>query len=417
MTDQPTTNADAQPTPEAELSIQEQLDQLLLKVEKAEPGLLDPSVLPEGAVTEPEPEQVLPAEPEALASDASAAEDVVAQAMTAFEQAIEPAEQPAQEQAIVAEPMEPADEPEPQGDPMLASLEAALEGLQPDANAGFGPAGQAPAPSAPAEASEPAAEARPAPTIEPMPEADPAAAMSESEAQLQDEINALLNASPEPAQADAPAAEVAIETTEQAADDHAPAMSDEDRIAQEIEGLLNADQDPAKQDDATTIDDLDQMLASEIDANDELMGNFQSVQDVTAGIQAAEPPAAATDDAHAATARDVAAELDSQPEDQPASEFDGEDPLAMLSMIAETAEQNEAEYQEQQAAIAESKALTEPVWLARLNRAKERLLRTCFAINWPARRYLSAEHRANLGYIAILNLFGGIAIWFYLIFL
>ncbi|MGB0767634.1 MAG: hypothetical protein ACPGYV_07970, partial [Phycisphaeraceae bacterium] len=173
--------------------------------------------------------------------------------------------------------------------------------------------------------------------------------------------------------------------------------------------------------DETSIDELDQLLASEIDADDELAGDFHTVDAITAGIVPSPPtPSDAAADPHAATARDVANELDTQPEDfdlegsfEPvgagaSTNQDKEDPFAALAAIAETAEENERVYQEQ--------LPREPIdWAGKLEQAKQTLLQLCYLVNWPARRFLTTEWRANLGYIALLNLFFGVGVWIYLI--
>lgn len=242
--------------------------------------------------------------------------------------------------------------------------------------------------------------AAPAPP-DPVPADEP---ISSTELELQAEINALLNA--EPAKTQAPAE---------------PAASKEDLLAEEIEDLLNANaQAPATDEaDNQSINDLDQMLADEIDADDELAGDFHSVQDVTAGIDTGEEENLQLEDEHAATARDVAAELDSQPENFPASartsaapdhdEHEDEDPFAAIMSIAEVAQTNHEAHHDQLTGNL-------PGWQGRLIRARNRLYHTCFTLNWPARKYLSPEWRANLGYVALLNLVGVGAIWLYVIF-
>lgn len=437
--------------PEVELTIQQQLDELLVAIEKQEPGTLDPKVLPDAyrkqiegeKAPEPEPaEQATappppaqeseadvqdeinalldsamdsPTEPEASAeldpkpeaqptASEQTPQDEVAEALADFEEALD-SSPTAEETSATPEP-EPTPAPKapekpaspekaknsPAEEDMLAALNQALKDMEPDELASFGP---------PKQKTEPPSEPDPKPT-EQTTALEPA---SKSEADLQAEINALLNnpAGPEPA-----AKSTNADTTSAAEN------AEQDRIADEIEDLLNQNEDPAQQEEAPTIDDIDQMLAKEIDIDDELdddlLGDFQSVDDVTAGIQTETPePEPAIADPGGATASDVADELDSQPENQPVAE-ESEDPLEALSKIAEVVDKNQAEDE----ALAATQ-ITLPAWFTKLRRAGDRLLRTCFMINWPARRFLTAEWRANLGYLALIHLFIGVAMWFYLI--
>ncbi|MFK7790980.1 MAG: hypothetical protein AB8C95_15990 [Phycisphaeraceae bacterium] len=383
--------------------LEQQLDALLSQIETVEPGTVEASALPSSF-------RPAKAEPE---SNASA--DIADAEIDALLNA-----PPAESAAIATEPAptEPAADPSPApatADPeqadMLAALNSALQGLSSDA-----PAEAAPEPEADAvavtEASAPADE------------------MS-MEDKLQQEIASLMQAPP---QADASAEvsedfdglEGSFESPEslavatQTTPDSGP--STEDQIAMEIEGLLNPDLEDetvaasvaTEVDPANPIDELDKMLAQEIDEDDELAGEFQSVEDLTAGIQIDHASHTTDDDEHAATAREVAAELDSQPEDLPAPPpaaaalAPGEDPFAALSEVADTAEQNEKEHDRRV-------AMKAPDWENLLKVGKERLLNLCFLLNWPARRFLTAEWRANLGYIALLNLFFGVGLWIVLI--
>jgi len=373
--------------PKSNPPIEKQLDELLVQIEETEPGAIDPGVLPESYRMKPE----------AAEAGSETAEPTSAEA---------PVE-------TVAEP-EPAatTETTPEQADMLAALNSALQGISTDP-----PADETSEPDADAQATAPGP-------------AEPTEARSMEE-KLQQEIASLMDTPPQVA-ADASPDDAAdgvddlggsFETPEQAAAYRSPppaedTPSTEDQIAMEIEGLLNADQPPSTADneaeDESAIDALDKMLASEIDADDELAGDFQTVEDVTAGIQVEAGPPPGVDDEHAATAREVAAELDSQPEDLPhpsakpaSAQAPEEDPLEVLAEIAETAEQNEAEHQRQV-------ALQTPDWQRWLATAKDRLFHACYVINYPARR-LSAEWRANIGYIALLNLFFGVGLWIVLI--
>ena len=360
----------------ADKRIEQQLDELLIQIEEVEPGIIDPLVLPSS-----------------YRDKAEAAREEQEKVAATTQAPIETAEEPA-----AAAPEPAAAETTPEQADMLASLNAALQGLSGDPPAD--------------EPSEPEAQAaeQDAPNA-----AEPAEELSMEE-KLQQEIAALMNAEP---QVEAPATQ---ESATEGTATEETGQSTEDQIAMEIEGLLNAEQgataSDTEADKEKAIDELDKMLASEIDADGELTGEFQTVEDVTAGIQVEVPTEPSTDDAHAATARDVAAELDSQPEDLPATtpepvaataEQPAEDPFAVLAEIAETAEVSEADYQEQ---LASQKPKRD--YRAWFETAKDRLFTACYAINWPARR-LSTEWRANLGYIALLNLFFGVGLWIVLI--
>jgi len=384
-----------QPGPKkANQPIEKQLDDLLIQIEDAEPGVIDREALPDSYNTKSQADAAEPAQPAAQPPD------------QASDQASEePAPAPADQAA----------EPTPEQADMLAALNDALQGISDD-----------PPAEAPSEAGVGGEAA-------PQASAEPAEALSMEE-KLQQEIASLMNSEPQ-AEASPPADDAddtdalagSFESPEQAAAistpsaDDAAALSTEDQIAMEIEGLLNTDKpDPeadAETDKQGAIDELDNMLASEIDADDELAGDFQTVEDVTAGIQVQAPSDPSLEDEHAATARDVAAELDSQPEDLPspppepaaasAREQPAEDPFAVLSEISDTAEKNEVEHQRRA-------WLQLPTWQRWLATAKDVLFSACYAINYPARR-LSSEWRANIGYIALLNLFFGVGLWIVLI--
>jgi hypothetical protein len=376
-------------TPEQELSIEAQLDDLLSKIEDAEPGTLDPQVLPTPA------QPTKPAIKAEQAATPAPSAELEIDALLNASPAEPPAESPTSEEIdeLLNAPPAEAATVEPEQEQMLSALNTALKDLpeQPPAD-------------------------------------EPVETLS-VEDQLQQEISALMSAEPAGSESHVPR-EASVTVIDEDDDDvlagsfespeslaaieaaHAPTSSTEDQIAMEIEGLLATDQAPAAtataeptNDVLEAIDELDQMLAQEIDADDELAGDFQSVEDLTAGIQVEEQLQAAEDDEHAATARDVAAELDSQPEDLPAppSAETTEDPFKELDEAVDKAEP------QRKAAL---QAADVKDWLTT---AKDKLLVACFAINWPARRFLSVELRANLGYIALLNLFFGVGFWIVLI--
>lgn len=414
MTESPPTKSDKQAQPE--LSLQEQIDQLLTQIETQEPGTIENKHLPgsfrkqAAANLDALPPQppAKPTAPDSATQASAQVDDVVAQAMqevaaeqdpapdetaeaaAAFEQALEPASE-----ATATEPAEAAPQPDhlPAEQDLLASLNDALQQFNTPTK--DQPEPQAAPPQAPtADAPAPAKRSGTEPS---------------TEQQLQDEINALLNAdpftTPEPAAPQEQAAATEPEAEPQAQQDP------EDQLASEIASLLDENQAPAKPGDPT-IDDLDKMLADEIDADDELAGDFHSVDDVTAGIDTAAVENLQVDDTHAATASDVAAELDDQPEDNPPAEAPpaNEDALSAILEVASIAQENEQKHRDELAG-------NTPGWRGRITRLRIRALRWCYALNWPARRYLTLEWRANLGYIALLNLFFGVAVWLYLIFL
>lgn len=372
------------------LSLEQRLDDLLSRIETAEPGTVDVSMLPKSfrdlagqkASSQPPAAKPSPASPSAAATKA--------------------ADQPLPKKA--KQPVEPTAE---QAD-MLAALNSALQGI------GSKPAPKAPAP--PAEAAK----------------VDRGLSMEEK---LQREIAALMSGAqptaakpPPPAPSDDDDLDALLGSFEspenlvpQTSGVSASQMSaTEDQIALEIEGLLNAGQTKAAAPQGSAIDELDKMLAQEIDSDDELAGDFHTVQDITAGIKVQSQESFVVDDEHAATARDVAAELDSQPESlaamatkpvkrpQAVEIEEDEDPFAILNQISEIAEKNEKEHQQRI-------RMQMPNWARWLELGKTHLLNACYAINWPARHFLSSEWRANLGYIALLNLFFGVGLWIVLI--
>jgi len=374
------------PSDKPKVSVQQQLDELLVKIETEEPGTLDPNLLPSSFRAEMG-EKTEQAEPKPAPEATPKPE---AKSETPSEQPEAPADQAAIESA--EDPTKPA-EPEPTEDQaaMLAALNSALQDMNPGSKQDSG-----------ADAA--------AQTEEPTTASSNTAEELSPDEKLQQEIAALINSEPEVSAEATKASESSTVENE---------LSTEDQIAMEIEGLLNTDQQaapepsqPQQEVDKTSIDELDQMLANEIDEDDELSGDFHTVEAITAGIEPAEAAALTADDEHAASARDVAAELDTQPEElisrNKVDTSSGEDPLAAIAEIAQVAEKNEREYQA-------NVRLSLPVWVRRLKDAKERLLSICFVLNWPARRFLTTEWRANLGYIALLNLFFGVGIWLYLI--
>lgn len=371
MSTPPSQPGDGKPK-KAKKPLDKQLDELLIGIEEVEPGTIDPKMLPGSFKAAECPTN---AEIQAMLNEP-------------------PAEAAAQPQAESAPtPEAQADTATPEQADMLAALNSALQGLTDE---------------------QPADESSDAPAA---PADTPPAEELSMEDKLQQDIASLMNAEPVVEASATPEDLAATEAVQ------GSTSSVEDQIAMEIEGLLNtgpaepaADNTADSTADNQAIDELDKMLAQEIDADDELAGDFHSVEAITAGIQVPDSATSGADDEHAATARDVAAELDNQPEDLPeatfepvaAAESSEEDPFAVLAQIADTAEQNEQEHQRRI-------AMQTPDWQRWLEIGKERLLNTCYAINWPARRFLSTEWRSILGIIALMNLCTGLGFWIILI--
>lgn len=385
MTDSPPTNPDTGSADQAALSVKEQLDRLLAQIESEEPGTIDPAALPEGFNKGRQADGVQASQ--------SASDEELADAAASFEAALDtsqeldepPAEAPAPalaEPAPAAATEPEADEADSEETDMLAALNAALQDLNPGSDA--------------ANEAEPEVETKTQDQAPPTQPADTPESEQDTEKRLQDEINAVLTATPdaEPSDADQPG----------------DGGADQDQIVADIQHLLESESEPGADDpdqpteadaDDPSIDELDRMLANEIAEDEELAGDFQSVEDLTAGIKTPERDAVEAADEHAASARDVAAELDNQPEEAPLGNDEARDPPAALAQIADTAQQNHVAH--------------EASWPRRLARAGERALRVCHAINWPARRFLNYEWRETLGYVSLTVAFSAVAVWLYLI--
>ena len=293
--------------------------------------------------------------------------------------------------APAAEPAEPvaADDGNAQ---MLASLNQALDGLRPSTPPAQ-PVAQTPAPAA----------APPPPEQPPVqPEPAPASDAQDSDKDIEAEIEALLAEQPIDPTVMAAAQEIAQK-------DKVQAQQDQEKLQQRAQDAAKSlGQDPAalsaKSPDTPqntpSIDQIDQMLAEEIDNDDELTGDFQSVEDIAAGIiptgegekiqldddsgQSREH--ARVDPPAGASASDVAAELDNQPENK----------------LHETPAQGE---QAQPIPKARRRINVKKL----LHQGERAALHLCAAINWPARQFLSLEWRSTLGYIALLQVAGGVA--------
>jgi hypothetical protein len=188
------------------------------------------------------------------------------------------------------------------------------------------------------------------------------------------------------------------------ADADAAEASAEELIAEEIQGLL----DSAAEDESTapdevaddagasdpTIDEIDRMLADEAEQDEELIGDFQSVQDVAAGVKPEGPGQRLSD--HGPSERDgsasaVADELDNQPEHAEPDTFEPNP---------------------------EAEGAAAPGWFDRMRgmpwrgvgeKVEKVALAACGVMNWPVRRLLAPEWRSYVGVIALLNVFVGIA--------
>ncbi len=387
MTATPPTNSGADSADAAALSVQEQLDLLLTQIETAEPGTIEPALLPKGFAS---PRTSATPTPKAPAVDPA---QELTQALASFEEALDTEQ--------VDEPATASTARNDSESSMLAALNAALQDLQPSAKAATAkPVSALPAVSA---------------------EAPPASCESEQanvpkqrsmEEQLQDEINALLSA-PIAASAGKPAQKQAEPEMQRAVDTGVgqeaisasqtqakPEPSLEDQLANEIQSLLESapQESSAAKSAQPSIDELDRMLAQEIDEDEELAGDFESVHAITAGIDTRATDRKEQLDLHAATAQEVADELDTQPED--------------LALARTKKDAQPATKTRRDASAYDDEPAT---WGDRLALAGELLLRLCFVINWPARRFLSYEWRSNLGYIALIHLFVGVGLWCYLI--
>jgi len=176
--------------------------------------------------------------------------------------------------------------------------------------------------------------------------------------------------------------------------DQADTADTHEQIAQEIEDLLATEAGESTHDqpaaEEPSIDQIDQMLAEEIDTDDELIGDFQSVEDVAEGIAPSGEGEAIdlSGEPEGASANDVASELDSQPED-----------------LAQTPNADNDEPDD----TAERKT---PKWKGLLKVAERVALRVCWMLNWPLRQNpVTPQWRSTVGYVALLNLAVGSALF------
>lgn len=189
----------------------------------------------------------------------------------------------------------------------------------------------------------------------------------------------------------------------------------EDDITSEIDSLLAAAEDtpiaPATkaQDSAPpaepTIDQLDQMLATEAQDDDDLdlAGSFFSTDAIAAG-----------DTAGGGETLDLGDGLTG-------SFTGGESPNATPDVFpvdrADThpvPEPGGEESIDMDAPVAWWRKID---WQHVMAIAEEITRRVCWLINWPARRFLTAEWRATVGYLALLQVAGAAAVWLFLVIL
>ncbi|MEM9021645.1 MAG: hypothetical protein AAGC44_13870, partial [Planctomycetota bacterium] len=359
-------------------------------------------------VQPPTTEAVAPAMPEALDEPTSPAE---AAGLGVIDQQID--EQMARVEAS-ANTTEPEPEPAPQTDPAATPPPAEPEPAVPDAPAKTEPVALEPDPAP-----------LPASTAAPTPASASAEAVDPEDMTLEQEIAALFaeqsvdpaveavanqfaqqdQAKSELEQAPAPAEITAQETA-------AEEPSTEDQIVAEIEDLLGteaeAQADAADEAEAEatspgdpTIAEIDQLLAAEAEQDEELVGDFQSVDDVAAGIEPTGPAQKLSDARATETAEGsadaISAELDSQPEDSP-------------DTFTPKPEAEREEPAESRLDLWRARLMGIP-WRLIARRTEQTALTLCGIINWPARRLLAPEWRSYVGYIAVLNVFVGLALF------
>lgn len=378
----------------AVLSIQDQLDALLAKVEEDHAELDDPAAA--AAEAEPQPDTPAPQPPAAPADDL--AEIAAALDAAEPEQSAAPTPSAMPDAAGTSAPDEAA---LPAIDQEINALLESMDGPEESAE----DAAQPPSAADAAEPSEPA----PAPSAE-----------ESADSSLEAEIAALLAESEVDPEVEAAAANIAERDAEQAeieramfqrpepkpaADEPDSAGDMEQLIAAEIEGLLDSEAEleasapneiepeTAEADTDPSISEIDRMLADEAEQDEELIGDFQSVQDIAAGIVPDGPAQKLSD--HLPTEPDgsadaVASEIDDQPE---------------LNTEPDTFEPQP----EGQPKTALRDRLTGLPWRAIGHRIERVALGVCGLINWPVRRLLAPEWRSYVGVIALLNIFVGLA--------
>ncbi len=186
-------------------------------------------------------------------------------------------------------------------------------------------------------------------------------------------------------------------------------VPDDQSLVAEIDSLLAAEleapaqaaaaaepepaDNPAAEPDPT-IDQIDQMLAMEAEDDEELIGEFFSSDDVISGITPG------TGEAYNAQSEDA-------PDDEPA-------PADQAIAAAPAAPTTPADEDPGEAGRRKRFGFD---WHGALAVVDRVALRVCWLLNWPARRYLSREWRATLGYLALLQVGGAAAVWLLLVIL
>ncbi|XAM01250.1 hypothetical protein OT109_07635 [Phycisphaeraceae bacterium D3-23] len=221
----------------------------------------------------------------------------------------------------------------------------------------------------------------------------------------------VLNAAEDMAKRDAEEAERNQEALRQRAEEAANAMAlaargepdeqaDED-ITAEINGLLAAEEEAAAEEAASdtgddapaqdpTIDQIDQMLAEGTDDEDDAIdGAFYSAQDV-ATDNLVGPGETLPDDATLPGTFDT---TDASADDKADEETQAEAEPDKLSLRDKLTRYGKPA----------------------LRIAGKLALQGCWLLNWPARKFLTTQWRATLGYVALLQAVGALAVWLYLV--
>lgn len=397
----------------AVLSIQDQLDALLAKVEvdHAEQGN------PADSASSAEAQAMMPAPPPPPAPADDLAEITAALDATEPDQpATPPPSAPASAMPDAAGSSASDDAALPAIDQeinaLLQSMDGPEESTEDDADGPIATdaavlSDSAPTPSAQEPVEEPGASsledeiAALLAQSEVDPEVEAAAAKIAERDAEQAEIEAAMFQRPAPRPAATePASEPAMEAADTAGDT-------EDLIAAEIDGLLDSEAeleatapdqiepDTAGADADPSISEIDRMLADEAEQDEDLIGDFQSVQDIAAGIVPDGPAQKLSD--HLPTDADgsadaVASEIDDQPELNPQPDTFEPQPQGQ----SETALRDR---------------ITGMPWRAIGHRIERIALGVCGLINWPVRRLLAPEWRSYVGVIALLNIFIGVAVF------
>lgn len=377
------------PAPQAPQAPQESTADPAASSEPEPPAYAAQEVPADAAFQAPQPPPPSPAEAAALGA--------IDQQIDALLQSMDPDQAPPAEpappavaEAQAAAPPEPTIEPTPMQPPPAEATPSA-------------PAAPTPA-NAPVQAAEPDAvkslEDEIAALFAEQPvdaELESVAAQFSERDQQQAEIEKQMFARPQ-AQ---PKAEAPAETAEAAEE-----PSTEDLIAAEIEGLLNSEADapdvvdPSETGEDPSIAEIDQLLASQAEQEEELVGDFQSVDDVAAGIVPQGPGQKLSEVVPSEGSADtIAAELDSQPENQPDT------------FKPKPAAERADEPQKHAAAGHLRDRLVAIPWRAIGRQIEWVALWVCGLINWPVRRLLAPEWRSYVGYIAVLNVFVGLALF------